>query len=339
MLIGVIGLNHKSAELALREELGKVCQRRFDPASSAHGSLSYILLTTCNRSEIYFSSSDLAETHSYILGVLRHDIAIPFEHKIYSYFGIDCFNHLACVTSGIDSAIIGESEIQGQVKKAYETAALYRRLPKELHFLFQKCLKIGKEIRTRFNSYEKLPTLEEAVIKAASDLLGELKKQKILFVGLSEINQKILKNLKINGLENITLCNRTLEKSRRAEEEDQIYLLAWEELSAWSGFDLIVVGTRSPHYLLTPEAISPQMKTPKVIIDLSVPRNVDPRVGKAPLFTLLNVDQLNRTIDRRRKIKAAEIARIESHYISASVERQVESFQEKERFQPLLKLV
>src|SRR4051812_9744096 len=120
MRVGIVGINHKLADLKLRERLAKACQKRFGPFQAVHGDHHFILLSTCNRTEVYFSSDDLAATHSYLLSILRTDVEEEFDHKLYSYFGTDCFSHLTRVTSGLDSAIIAETEIQGQVKTAYE---------------------------------------------------------------------------------------------------------------------------------------------------------------------------------------------------------------------------
>src|SRR5262249_51645888 len=122
MRIGVVGINHKLADLKLRETLAKACQRRFGPGQSTHGSHTFILLSTCNRTEVYFSSEDLAQSHSYFLSILNQEVDEDFDQKLYSYFGKDCFLHLSRVTSGLDSAIVAETEIQGQVKSAYENA-------------------------------------------------------------------------------------------------------------------------------------------------------------------------------------------------------------------------
>ena len=152
MKIGMIGISTKSSELPLRELLAKACPKCLGGDSEAAAEYNVVLLSTCHRTEIYFSSEDLASTQTELLHVLRREIQEPFEHQIYSYFGIDCFVHLALVTAGMDSLILGESEIQRQVKMAYETACLYRALQSCLHFLFQKSLKIAQEARTGFSS-------------------------------------------------------------------------------------------------------------------------------------------------------------------------------------------
>lgn len=326
MDVGVIGINHKSAELALLEDFSKVCQRHFGQ-KGAHN-FPFILLSTCNRCEIYFSSEELCETHSYLLNVLREDISYPFEHNLYSYFGKDCFFHLACVTSGMDSAIIGESEIQGQVKRAYEMASLakFNTLSYELHFLFQKSLKIGKEVRTRLSLTPALTTIEEAVLGASTHLLDNHTHLKILLVGLSEINQKVLKKFKKKGFNDITICNRTLEKAISMG----LPFLHWEDLfHKWYDFDLVIFGTKSPEYLLTLESL-PTKATRNVIIDLSMPRNVDPKLSKQSGITLLNLENLAKSINRKRKIQREMMARAEKKFIAHEIEKQMFLFEGKE---------
>lgn len=323
MQIGMIGVNHKSADLALREKLARAGRRRFGPEHSLHPDLTYVLLSTCNRTEIYFNSKDLAETHRYLLGVLRQEIEEEFEHRIYSYFGGDCFLHLARVTSGIDSAIVGETEIQGQVKQAYEASCAFQILPSELHFLFQKCLKIGKAVRSNLSLCQGLLTLEEAICQAGEAVFGNLRECSILFVGLSEINYKIFINLKKKGLQNMTLCNRSFEKAAFFAEKESVRLLHWTHLEQWHTYDLAIFGTKSPEFLVGHHSVADRLISHKLVIDLSVPRNVDPKIGRLPRVTLLNIDQINRVIERKRKQKAAEKVQMAMHFIDDHVDKQV----------------
>src|SRR5689334_5882365 len=137
MQIGLLGINHKLATIPLRESIAKAFLKRFSMGRTVAQS---VLLLTCNRAEIYFSGEDLASLHQDLLQTLREEVDEEFEQKCYSFFGRDSFLHLAHVTSGLDSAVLYETEIQGQVKCAYETAKMSSSLSKELHFLFQKCL-------------------------------------------------------------------------------------------------------------------------------------------------------------------------------------------------------
>lgn len=329
MHIGILGINHKSAELPLREKFAQVCARLFGCTHFLHPHLSYVLLSTCNRTEVYFHAEDPAETHTYILNILRQEIEEEFEHRVYSYFGSDCFLHLARVATGVDSALIGETEIQGQVKRAYEAALEYRPLHSSLHFLFQKCLKIGKNIRSSARFLHGALSIEEAAFNASAEIFKNLKESKILFVGLSEINYKILTRFQKNGLPHITICNRTDAKAYDLAQKDTVSVLPWEQLHHWPLYDIIILGTKCAHFLIQSGRL-PAIQSPKLLIDLSVPRNVDPKVGRHPHIKLLNVDQINQTLDVKRCQKAAEIARLQTQHIAQAVERQVSLFRLRE---------
>ena len=310
MRIGVVGINHKLADLKLREALAKACQRRFSPDSSMHTDQAFVLLSTCNRTEIYFYSEDLPSSHTYLLAILRNEVDQEFDQKLYSYFGFDCFQHLCRVTAGLDSAIIAETEIQGQVKAAYEKAAVYIDLPAEVHYLFQKALKIGKQVRFDFPSKPGLPDLEHAIYTMGAHVFKDFL-PKILFVGASDINFKILSFLKTRRYRDITLCNRTLKNSHLASIAHGVQILEWEKLSEWQNFDWIICGTKSPNYLITPRGSTFEPIERKLVIDLCVPRNVDPQLALNDNMTLLNIDQINGNLKHRRHSLLASITKAE----------------------------
>ncbi|MDP1879902.1 MAG: glutamyl-tRNA reductase [Parachlamydiaceae bacterium] len=326
--MGVIGINHKLADLKLREQLAKTCQQRFGFLQSVHQNHYFILLSTCNRTEIYFCSNDLAETHSYILQILRAEVNEEFDHKLYSYFGLDCFSHLVRVTSGLDSAIIAETEIQGQVKKAYETVADFFTLPSEIHFLFQKSLGIAKKIRTDLQLGRGMPLLEDAILHTGKLLFKETEKTNVLFVGASEINQKILEFLKNKHFSKITLCNRTVENAYNLSQQFNIDLLPWSQLSSWIDYDWIIFGTKSSNYLISDKDIKNKKVSQKLIMDLSVPRNVEPKLGQHSKVTLLNIDQINRLLKIRHD-RIHHILEEADHRISEATQQHVSRYLEK----------
>ncbi len=299
MRVGVIGINHKLADLNLREKLAKACQRRFGIGNSIHEGHTFLLLSTCNRTEIYFSSENLAITHTYILSILRQEVSEEFEQKLYSYFGKDCLFHLSFVTSGLDSAIVAETEIQGQVKKTYEAALTSHLLPSELHYLFQKSLKISKQVRSQLLNGKKMAEVEHAVYQTGKQFFRDLSKVDVLFVGASEINKKLLHFFASKQL-SITLCNRTTEKALFYAERYNLQVLNWENLSQWHHYDWIILGTKAPHYCIQKDTLTNISFPKKLIVDLSFPRNVDPKLAKDPRITLLNIDQINRMLKFRK---------------------------------------
>lgn len=318
MRIGVIGINHKLADLALREPLAKICQRRFSSNCSTHGDHAFVLLTTCNRTEIYFYSDDLAETHSYLVSILRRDMNREFDQRLYSYFGYDCFLHLSRVTAGLDSALIAETEIQGQVKDAYEQALSYSTLPFDLHYLFQKALKIGKKVRSELPVKPGLPGLGDAIHQRAQLLYDQPETKKFLCVGASDINAKIISFLKCKKYTDITLCNRSLGRGKDLACKEGVAILHWQALDTWHRYDCLVFGTKSPSYLLTKSLAAENWTGHKLIIDLCVPRNVDPALQDAEGLTLLNIDQLNHTLQIRRQHVTDMLVKAEQHIMEST---------------------
>lgn len=330
MRVGVVGINHKLADLRLRELLAKSCRRRFGSECSCHFPHYFILLSTCNRTEIYFSSEDLAQTHTYLLSILREEVCEEFDQKLYSYFGYDCFLHLSRVTAGLDSAIIAETEIQGQVKAAYEHAAGFRALPEELHFLFQKSLKIGKDVRTSIPMKPGLPNLEHAILNSGADLFTHPDQAKVLFVGASEINKKILGFLKSKKINSITICNRTLQTAQAIAETFSVKQMPWAKMNSWHEFDWIIFGTKAPNYLITQQMVPSKLVSHKLVVDLSVPRNVEPTLNLHPEITLLNIDQLNDSLKIRKKKMTHTLIQAEQNILECS-KRQIERFYQKEK--------
>lgn len=281
--IGVLGINFKTADLPLREAIARGAES-LSGAAAIFFSHPTVLLSTCNRTEIYFSADDLAEAHSDLLAYLRAQIKEDFEHRLYSYFGIDCFVHLCRVAAGLDSAIFAETEIQRQVKVAYGRACERHLVPKCLHYGFQKALKVGKLIRSTIAIQRGFPTLYGTLWQ-----LAEWQNKRILLVGNSEINRGFLSFLMHKGIEGIALCTKNPDSVRfeGVRAYDRRILEKWQE------FDVVVCASRSEGYLIEGAA-----KEACTVFDLSVPRNVDPMVGRSA--TLYNIEQLNQMIEQRR---------------------------------------
>ncbi len=328
MRVGVIGINHKIADLKLRELLAKACQKRFsfNRFNLLHEHY-FILLSTCNRTEIYFYSEDLATAHTYLLNILRQEVNEDFDQKLYSYFGQDCFLHLSRVTAGLDSAIIAETEIQGQVKSTYENATNSFRLPEELHYLFQKSLKIGKNVRSSLPISRGLPNLAHSVFNKGSEFFGSLAGSSILFVGASEINQKIISYFKTKKISDISICNRSPQKALCFAAQFDVKFFDWDSLKNWHNFDFIIFGTRSPGFLLNKQQISHQISN-KLVIDLCVPRNVDPSLAENPKITVINIDQLNDSLVIKKEHVLHCLQKAEQH-VQKSAKQQMELFQQK----------
>ncbi len=328
MRIGVLGANFKTASLAVREALSLACQKKLSSFSEVVRENACVILSTCNRVEIYFSAPDLAEAHSELLKVLKEEIQIPFEQQLYSYFGPDCFMHLAHVTSGLDSAIVAESEIQRQVKTAYERAFLHSRLPSAIHYLFQKSLKVGKFIRSHFSLCLNEVTIPKLLFEMGRNCYPDLKNSPVLFVGNSEINRRIISYFKHRGLNDLTVCSRSLYGAQDLIGQLGISALPWDRLHLWHRYPWVICGSNSPHYVITQTQESVQTR---LIFDLSMPRTVNPEVASSSsCLTLFNMEQLIDSIQQRQK-KNEEAVQEAKNTITQNVDRYLSCFLLKEK--------
>lgn len=244
----------------------------------------HVLVLTCNRAEIYFSSPEgLAELHATLLAPLRRLLGEGFEHALYSLFAEDCLAHLVQVVAGLDSLVVGESQIRRQVKEAYEKAASRRTLPAALHFLFQKALKLGKGVRSQFPDIRGELSMEGSVsLLLKSHLEGS---GSLLLVGNSEMNRLISYHLVRKGSYEITLATREPSSWSGVGK-----VASRSELNRWHHYDAVIAATRDQNYLITEPASHP-IKT-RILIDLSVPRIIDPQLKTLPTLSLYHIEEV-----------------------------------------------
>lgn len=313
MQVGIVGINHKSSALPLREALARAFQKAFEQKEG-------VLLSTCNRTEFYFCARSLAETQMEILSLLREVMEESFEHALYSYFGQDCFNHLGRVVSGVDSAIFGESDIQRQVKLAYEHARKTKELTHEIHYLFQKGLKIGKELRSSFLMEKKEAPLPFAIQSILDKDQQPIEEAQILFIGNSAINRKLIAYFQFRGAQRLTLCTRMVKG-----DFPKVSIEDWSVLKEWDSFDVVICGTYHGQYILE-QPTRPLKKT--LLFDLSVPRNIDPKLGVHPKLKLYNIDQIGKLTQKKRGEKEITLC---ENVIEKAVQRQMQLFKERKQ--------
>ena len=329
MRIGILGINHKSAVLSTRELFAKACYNCLQRDGEIALKFSCVLLFTCHRTEIYFSAEDLAEAHSLLLQVLRAEICIAFEHQLYAYFGYDCFLHLALVTAGLDSVIIGESDIQRQIKLAYQQACLHTSLARPMHYLFQKCLQLGKYARSELPLPAGQITIPRMVYETSCHLFSSDLLPRLLFIGNSEINRKVIGYFRHKGRYEMTLCTRSLRSAQGFAAKYGLDLLPWEQMSKWIEYDMLVSGTNVTSFLLHWQENIPKTR---LIFDLGVPRNIDPGLARHPATLLLNMDQLGNMLEKRQTREYVSFREVE-RALQHKVQNYIALFHEKSLFQ------
>ena len=189
MNIGVIGIDFDKLGSSARERCTQLSINTNKLFEESHQNV--VILSTCHRFEVFFASDSLTSASIDILHSLQHLFGIKQTSSFFSFFGTDCFLHLAKVVSGIESKIFGEDEILRQVKYAYEADKARFKLDPQLHFLFQKCLKIGKEIRSQVEPRKRLPGMAVSILSIMKEHFKALKDKRVLLIGNSMINRKI----------------------------------------------------------------------------------------------------------------------------------------------------
>ncbi len=316
-MIGVIGISYKTAPLEVREKFSfsKDDIIPFSELLQQETEISdLVLVSTCNRTEIYFTQD-------------KHDNQTAFELiyeavKKYKKISDHCWQyfyhrsntgavrHLFEVVSGLDSLIIGEDQIIGQVKEAYVTCTEMALTDAVLMRLFQKSFEAGKRVRTETGIKLGITSVSSAAVEMCASMLNGVNDKSVLLIGTGETGNLALQNIHKKGIRQIGVANRTEEKARKTAEKYNGMVVPFEAFEKYlHGFDIVMVATSSALPIITAgmvkksRAIRPEHK--QVFLDLSVPRNIESEVSQIENVELLGVDDLqeivNQTTEKKRE--------------------------------------
>jgi len=296
-MVHFISKSQNNSSLAEREQFFKNLRL---PENTPH-----VLLQTCDRIELYWGDGN---------------VPAHIAH------------HLFSVVSGLDSSLIGECAIQGQVKKCYEDSARKYKLSGSLHKLFQTALSVGKRVRTDSAISQGAISHSQAVIECLIHEKVELKNALITMLGINKLNEDIIKFLNAKDAFSIFLGNRYYEKAQDMAEKYNCKAFRFDEMKSFLEYtEVLITSTSAPHLIVKPEHISPNQKI--LIFDLAFPRDVDERVGEMPNVTLYNLEDIknrvNQNVDARKQkmILALQI-----------IEEEVDKFTLKSNKPPLLSI-
>jgi glutamyl-tRNA reductase len=317
-----IGVSHKTAPVAVRERLaltpGKVGDFLRDVRGVA-GVQEAVAISTCNRTEVYLVASDPVEAETAVLGMLARKADIrPTElaASIYALRNCDAARHLYRVTSGLESMIVGEAEVQGQVKRAYEDALTAQTTGALTNHLFKAALATGKRVRSETKIGERRLSVSSVAAGLASEQLHGLARREVLILGAGETSELAARALSEHGVEAIFVANRRHERAVSLARRFGGQAIGFEALpEELERADALVCATSSPHAILGAEEIAAVMAArdsrPLLIIDLAVPRDVAPDVRDVPGVALYDVDDLQAVVQRNRSVRRAEARRAE----------------------------
>ncbi|MEO6568916.1 MAG: glutamyl-tRNA reductase [Opitutaceae bacterium] len=315
----VLGATHHTAPLAVREKLtlGE------SVATALHAELTglsqlreFTMLSTCNRVEFYGVATNpdaVAQVQAMFCARQRFDPA-EFEKIRLSLNGRDAIRHLLEVAAGLDSQMLGETEIFGQVKEAYALAQKRGSTGPVLNRIFQKAFQAAKNIRTNTAITEGQVSVANVAVELASKIFGDLRETRVLLLGAGEIGEKTARAFQSRGAASITVASRRFERATDLAATLGASPMPFEQREPRLGeFDIVVCATSAPDTVIAPDSTAAAMKKrparPLFFIDLALPRDVDPAVAELQNVFLYNLDDLAKIAEENRAAREAEIAK------------------------------
>ena len=320
----VVGLNHRTAPLEVREKLSLSTEGLYAGLKAMESyDVPGAILCTCNRSEFY--AMEPGETQRSPVGwgvgdqrikqflVDYFDIPmVELDRYLYVYRERDCIRHLFRVVSGLDSMVLGEEQIIGQVRLAFEAAASAGTIAGPLSHLFQHALRVGRRVRRQSGIGRNGLSVSRACVDLAKSRLGGLGSLKAMVVGTGDAGGLAAEVLNLSGVKDITVTNRTYSRAVELANTLSGQAIPFQDMpQALGSADLVIASTGSPGYVLEANMVRHAMvgrpDRPLFLMDIAVPRDIDPAAGLIDNVFLHDVDDLNEAAEARRQDKAREV--------------------------------
>jgi glutamyl-tRNA reductase len=330
MAFVVIGINHRTGPVTLLEKLmiqESSMSNALEELTGNNDIREAVVLSTCNRTEVYVVAErfhgaydEIRQFLSETSGIAEDDIA----PHLYSQFDDDAIKHLFEVTSGLDSAVLGETEIIGQVRSAWEVAMSHGAARTSLNSLFRHALEVGKRARTETAISRSTASMSHAAVEMAEDILGSLDGKRVLVVGAGEMGEGVATALVREGAAHITVINRTESRGAALAEKVGAKVSRFEDLNKeLSVADVVIACTGAGSPIITRDLMSnarSENDSPLLIVDIALPRDVESDVADLAGITLRDLDDLSQWAQRGIEQRATEVDQVRSIIIE-EVER------------------
>lgn len=311
-----LGLNHRSAPLAVREPFSvpkTYLPQALEELAALESVNECVLLSTCNRTEVYLWTR---EADRAVAAVLQHFLGSEPDAEtaacFYRYEDEAALSHLACVAAGLDSMVIGETEIFGQLKQAYRTALETGTTHSAANPTFQHIFTIGKRVRSRTHITAGPTSVGAAAVQMAHDILGRLEGANVLIVGAGDVARSTAQSLCSRGAESVFVANRSYDRAVELAARVGGKVIRFSEwIPYMENIDIVIVSTAAPVYIVNPDVLPDVQQhrcgRPLFFIDLSVPRNVNPDCAAVPGVHVFDIDALQAMAEHTHSIRAAEV--------------------------------
>lgn len=331
MSIILLGLNYKTAPVEIREKvsLSKThIQRNVEQLQQLEGSKGIAILSTCNRTEFYMDADDddlAVSSLLYFISGYSSCAEDLLKQHLYVMKGRTAVEHLFTVAAGLDSMILGESQIQGQVQDAYNYALEYNLSDSVLNTLLMSALTLGKRVRTETYIDRQAVSVSSAAVELAKQELGTLEDKTVLILGAGDTSELAARHLVSNGISGVIVANRTFDRAQRLADEFGGKAVRLDHFGAYlDSADIIISCTASPKYIIEKkdiERLVAQRTKPLLFMDIAVPRDIDPAVAELDNVFLYDIDDMQNVVAQNlegRQKEAVKARRI--------VEEEVENF-------------
>lgn len=336
MSLLAVGINHNSASLALRERVSFAPERMIEALVSlgSHlGGADAVILSTCNRTELYVGTA--ADLHAVLDWLATFHGIDPHELQHCHYYHRDeaAARHLMLVASGLDSLVLGEPQIFGQMKSAYAQAVEAGTLRGGLHQTFQQVFAVAKRVRAETAIGHSPVSVAYAAVRLAQRIFADLRKSTALLIGAGKTVELVARHLREQRIARIIIANRTLDRAQLLADSLQAEAMLLGDIpSRLHEADIVISSTASQLPVLgkgaVEQALKQRRRKPMFMVDIAVPRDIEPQVGELDDVYLYTVDDLRDVIDEslRAREQAAEEARV-------LVEEGVATYQQEKRRQ------
>jgi glutamyl-tRNA reductase len=328
MKLLLTGLNHRTAPVEVRERIA--FDERALPAALASlrqcpGLLEGMILSTCNRVEIAATVDDHADASGAVETFLAESRSVERSWVVpylYRYDGSDAIRHLFRVAASLDSMVVGEPQILGQLKTAYALAKEHGALSGFLDLVMTRAFNVAKRVRSETDIGESAVSISYAAVELARDIFGSLAGKRVLVVGAGKMAESALRHFRRAGVSEILIANRTRARAQPLADEFHGRVIDYEALlDSLPEVDILLASSAAPHYILTRDqmraVIGRRKNRPMFLIDIAVPRNIEPDVNKLDNVFLYDIDDLDKTVQsniagrHQTALEAEEIIREE----------------------------
>jgi len=319
----VVGLNHNTAPIEIRECLAFPEDKMAEAVSKVHALSSLkenMILSTCNRVEVFAATRETEKAIHDLKEFLSqyHGISLKeFEKSLYFHIGEEAVRHIFRVASSLDSMVVGEPQILGQIKDAYDISQQAKTSGLILHRLLHRAFHVAKRVRTETKIGNSAVSVSFVAVELAKKIFDTLEKKTVLLIGAGEMSELAAQHLVSGGIEKVLVANRTYERAVTLSQQFKGEAIPFEEMSqGLRKADIVISATDAPQYLIRHDQVSKVMKDrrqkPIFFIDIADPRDIEPKVGDIENVYLYNIDDLQKVVNDNIQDRKKEAARAEN---------------------------